>query len=107
MSEAQFSLFFQFLKKDVANLPIAKATTHVGEQSDGIWVLNKDTQVNADGKLIEEENQKYVWLKEAFIDKYANLSLSQLVPKVITPLESNILSKYEAYCDNLSVNSLQ
>lgn len=106
MSEAQFSLFFQFLKKDVANLPIVKATTHVGEQSAGVWVPNKTTQINADGELIAEGNQKYVWLEEAFIDKYANLSLTQLVPRVTAPLESNIFSWYEACCDNLSVNPL-
>ena len=107
LSEAQFSLFFQFLKKDVANLPIVKATTHVGEQSDGIWVLNKSIQIDADGEPITQENQTYVWLEEAFIDKYANLSLSHLVPKVITPLTSNILSRYEACCDAFksSVNS--
>lgn len=100
MSEAQFSLFFQFLKKDVANLPIVKSTTHVGEQSDGVWVLNQTTQINANGDLIAEENQEYVWLEEAFTDKYANISLSQLVPKVITPLKNDILSKYENCCDN-------
>ena len=101
LSEAQFSLFFQFLKNDVANLPIVKATTHVGEQSDGIWVLNKSTQIDGDGELITQENQTYVWLEEAFIDKYANLSLSHMVPKVIIPLTSNILSRYEACCDTL------
>ena len=108
LSEAQFFLFFQFLK-DVANRPIVKATTHVGEQSDGIWVLNKSIQIDADGELITQENQTYFWLEEAFIDKYANLSLSHLVPKVITrvTLTSNILSRYEACCDAFksSVNS--
>ena len=63
-------------------------------------------QIDADGDLIAEENQEYVWLEEAFTDNYANISLSQLVPKVITPLKNDIFSKYENCCDNLSVNSL-
>ena len=58
MSEAQFSLFFQLLKKDVAKLPVAKSTTHVGEQSEGVWVLNKTTQIDADGDLIAKDIQE-------------------------------------------------
>ena len=92
LNEAQFSQFFQFLKHNISCLPKVKAVSHVGEQKDGVWVLNKSTQMNEAGEVIPEASQQYVWLEEAFTEKNASISLSQLISeaKIPTP-DSSIL----------------
>lgn len=105
MSEAQFSMFIQYLKNSISKLPIVNAVTHVGEQSDGVWVFNKTTQINSSGEvtttefgeageILVQENQEYIWLEEAFSDRNS-ISVDQLIPTITLPTDSGILHRYE------------
>ena len=94
LSEAHFSLFIQFLKEDVSSLPIVKAIAHIGEQSSGVWVLNNSIQIDASGQLINENDREYIWLEEAFSDKYGNIALQQLIPLITIPLNTDVLYTY-------------
>ncbi len=89
LSEPQFSHFFQYLKGDMSGLPIVKAVNHIGDQGDGVWVLNKSTHINASGVVVEKCNQEYVWLMEALA---TCISIQSIVPSIQTPLSSNILN---------------
>ena len=90
LSEAQSSSFVQFLKEDVESLDIVKAVTHIGGQSNGVWVLNKETQINADGEVIPE----FIWMGETLVERYPSLLFSEFIPTVTLPLDSTILSRY-------------
>ena len=94
LSEAQFSSFFQFLKEDVESLEIVKAVTHIGGQSNGVWVLNKETQINADGEVIPKQDQEFIWMGETLAERYPSLTFSEFTPTVTLPLDSTILSRY-------------
>ena len=95
LGEAQFSGFIQYLKENVASLPIVRAVGHVGEQDDGVWVLNKTTQMDANGEVITDENQQYLWLDEVFSDVFGNVSRDQLIPHIPHPPNSDIFHRYE------------
>ena len=94
LSKNQFSCFFHFLREDASSLRTVKAITHIGRQENGTWVLNKETQMAADGEVIPKEDQQYVWLDETFPKKLTKIPLSELTLQVTLPPDSRILSRY-------------
>ena len=92
LSEAQYSQFLQFLKKEGGSLPIRKAVTLVGQQKDvPVWVLNKDIHINAEGQVVPEEEQQYMWLQETILDSVTCVSLIDVIPQVHLPLGTSVL----------------
>lgn len=57
-----------------------------------MWVLNKDIQIDSDGKLISTEASGYVWLTDSHLPE-AKILASDVLPIIKTPLSSHSLLK--------------
>ena len=88
LNDNQFSLFLQFLKKEVGrNLPIRKAVTVIGKQGNSsVWVLGRDLQLDAEGEVIPNPEQTYMWLDETINEALTMFGLEEVLPVISLPL---------------------
>ena len=87
-NDNQFSLFLQFLKKEAGrNLPIRKAVTVIGKQGNSsVWVLGRDLQLDAEGEVIPNPEQTYMWLDETINEALTMFGLEEVLPVISLPL---------------------
>lgn len=93
LNEQQFSMFIQFLKSESrGNLAIKKAVSIVGQQRDeSVWVLGKELQVDAQGRGIPRDEQKFTWLDTSVQESLGAISLAEVLPTIQTPLSTTVL----------------
>ena len=82
--------FIQNMKRQAGEVPTKKAVVRPGKQEDGMYFLNKDVCIDADGKLVDDVQDKYVWLKELVCED-DKILVADIVPNIILPLSSAVL----------------
>ena len=72
--------FIQNMKRQAGEVPTKKAVVRPGKQEDGMYFLNKDVCIDADGKLVDEVQDKYVWLKKELVCEGDKILVADIVP---------------------------
>lgn len=103
-NDTQFSLFLQFLKKEAGrNLPIRKAVTFIGKQmNSSVWVLGKELQIDGEGQVVPEDECAYMWLDDTINETLSTISLEEVLPHIVIPLDTSVLHRCISEMDVLS-----
>ena len=83
--------FIQNMKRQAGELPTKKAVIRLGKLEDGIYFLNKDVCVDADGNLVDGVQEKYVWFKKELVCEGDKIFVADIVPYITLPLSSAVL----------------
>ena len=65
-SDKELSEFIQFKKRKAQALPVKFAISHVGLQPDGTWILGNQAYFSSEGKAIQCNESKYIWIGDIF-----------------------------------------
>ena len=96
LSDQELTRFLQFLKRSQGpNISIKRATTIVGKQGDGeTWVLNPNLYVNTNGRVVEPSFFPYIWSPEYLASRAEKVSVTEITPRVMTPLSGGCLKEW-------------
>ena len=86
-TDNQLSEYLQYKRRKTGAIPVNYAVSHM--QEDGMWVLG-DTYITPEGKLMEVQGSKYVWIGGTFkgprvVDDSQNCCISR--PLTTEPLQ--------------------
>ena len=56
--------------------------------------MGPDVQLDENGEMITEEQKSIVWHEAFLIEKIGNIHLHEVIPKLRTPLDASVLTRY-------------
>ena len=65
-SDKELSEYIQFKKHKEVTLPVKYAVSHVGMQSDGVWVLGSRIYISDEGEQTSADQSKHVWIGDIY-----------------------------------------
>ena len=79
-NDAQFSSFIQYLKQEsMGSLTIRKAVGIIGRQSDNVWVLGPDIQIDVDGNVIPPNERSHLWMDAIIHDGLCSVAPEEVL----------------------------
>ena len=85
-NDAQFSSFIQYLKQEsMGSLTIRKAVGIIGRQSDNVWVLGPDIQIDVDGNVIPPNERSHLWMDAIIHDGLCSVAPEEVLPVLLAP----------------------
>ena len=65
-TDKELNEFIQFKKMQAQGLPKKYAVHQVGLQSDGTWVMSRNSHFSGRGKVLNAEDSRYIWVGHVF-----------------------------------------
>ena len=84
--------YFQYLQRSSeTSLPIKRGVLLTGMQPNGIWVLNEQTFISSEGKLLNQNETALVWLNKDLIFETDKIRSIDITPTIQLPLTERVL----------------